>query len=206
MAKPLSDGQQRFFLGVLVFALVAFGIYLAWENFRDDESTPTAADDEPDDSTPSPMDVTDADDLDVFEWLPHSEDEFQDAALMAREFTEAFGTYDHTEDEDAYFDRMADHATDDFADTLTQTTGASALREGMAEEERVSTGHAEILELRDFDDDALVFVLDAQSIHENEDDTEESLGEFAVTMTEDGDEWQVYDFQPADAGDYGEEE
>ncbi|MDS1272299.1 hypothetical protein RIF23_18575 [Lipingzhangella sp. LS1_29] len=205
MAKPLSDGQQRFFLAVVVVALVAFGIYLAWANFQDDDAPPPAADEDTEEGgAPAPMDVTDEDELDVFDWLPHSEEEFRSAAVTARDFAAAFGTYDHAESNEEYVDRMAELATDDFAETLTQGTGGSALREDLDEEERVSTGRADVLELRSITDEALVFVVDAQSIHESEDGASESLGEFAVTVTPEGGTWRVYDFQLADAGDYGE--
>ncbi|QVQ51516.1 hypothetical protein J4H86_22400 [Spiractinospora alimapuensis] len=204
MARQMSERQQRLVLALVVVGLIAFGVYLYFSTMAEDEAE-RAEQDAADDAAPTPMQVTPEDDLDFFEWVPYSEADFHDAALTAREFAAAYGTYDATESDAEYVDRLAALATDDFAETLERGSGGGAGRAELEEQETEAEGYAETVELRSFDDESVTFVVDAQSIAEDDEGSRESLGEFAVTVVPDGDDWQVYDFQPADAGDWGEE-
>jgi hypothetical protein len=205
MPKQLSDRQQRVILGLLVVVLIGFGVYLyvsASGDDPEDEATPEEQDEE---AAPLPLPVTDTEDLEFFDWLPFSEEEFLEAGVVAREFTAAYGTFDATEGEEAAAERLGEWATEDFAEFLRQSSGAGARQEELADSETVAEGRAEVEGIRHFDADSIVFVVQAQSIAEDSDGAEESLGDFAVTVVEEGGAWRVHDFQPADAGDWGEE-
>lgn len=206
MPKKLTDRQQRIILGALVVALVAFGIYLYLANNDDGDDEDAAQEDQAAETTaPTPITVTDEDELEFFDWLPFTEEEFLAAAVTAREFAAAYGTYDSSEAEEEYYERMDVWASEDFADVLEQTSGAGALRSELEDSETVSEGYAETRSIRYFDDDSIVFIVDAQSITEDSEGARESFGEFAITVVPEGDEWRVHDFQPAEAGDFGEE-
>ena len=93
--------------------------------------------------------------------------------------------------------------TEEYAQTLAQSSGAGALWGERAEEEAVSTGRAVVESIRGFDKESIVFVLRVQSITKGNDGKSQNLGDFAVTMVKKGGDWRVYGFQPADAGNLG---
>ncbi|TDQ54785.1 hypothetical protein [Actinorugispora endophytica] len=213
MPKPLSDGAQRLVFGVLVVALVAFGIYWSVGGFGpDDQEDPQEQEQEAvesgeggaDGQPVAPIPTTAAEDMALADWLPFSEDEFKAAAATAQAFAEAYGTIDYSDPPETYYDRLGEYATEEYADTLAQSSGAGALWGEREEEEAVSTGRADVRSIRSFDEDSVVFVLRVQSVTEGNDGETQNLGDFAVTMIGSGQAWEVFDFQPADAGNFGE--
>ncbi|MBB6173421.1 hypothetical protein HNR23_003481 [Nocardiopsis mwathae] len=222
MPKTLTEGQQRLFFGVLVVVLVAFGIYLSVGGFSggsgDDPGDAAGQDqsqaqgrpepggggvDVPATAPPSPIPMTATEDMQVLDWFPLDEDELKAAAATAQGFAAAYGTIDYSKSPEEYFKAMQDLATKEYAKTLAQSSGAAGLWEELAEKEAVAEGRAEVKKLRSFDKNSVVFVVKTQSITEDDDGFEEDLGDFAVTVVKKGGEWQVYDFQPADAGNLG---
>lgn len=220
MPKPLSDGQQRLVFGAVVAVLVAFGIYLSMGGFsgdgddeeqqRSDDAQRDSSDNrgggEPATNPPSPIPTTGMDDMDVLAWLPFEEGEFKAAAATAQGFAEAYGTLDYSGSPEEYYSSMEELATDDYAETLQESSGAGALWQEMSEKEAVAEGRANVQSIRSFGDESIVFVVKAQSIVEGEDGADEDLGEFAVTVQRESGEWKVYDFQPADVGNMGSQE
>ncbi|MDA0567290.1 hypothetical protein LG943_23650 [Streptomonospora sp. S1-112] len=216
MPKSLSEGQQRLVFGALVVALVACGIYLSvagipggGSDSATDPNGSTGAErgqdtDQPAAVAPSPIPATAAEDMRVLDWFPFTEDEFKAAAATAQGFAEAYGTIDYSESPEAYFQSMEELATEEYAQTLAQSSGAGAHWQEMREQEAVAEGRANVESVRSFDDRSIVFVLTVQSITEGEGGATEDLGEYSVTVMEDGGEWRVFDFQPADAGNLGD--
>lgn len=223
MPSPLPERTQRLVVIGLIVALAVFGIYFSLGGFgseQADESAEsprelgTAQDDtEPPTGTdglatapPSPIPTNEAEDLDVLDWFPFSEAEFQAAGATAQAFAEAYGTIDYTEDPAVYYASMEDLATDEYAEVLSEATRAGAFWEEMTEAEAVAQGRASVDTIRTFGDDSITFEVTAQSITETGDaGFDEDLGEFAITVTQDGDSWAVFDFQPAEAGQLGED-
>ncbi|NYI97833.1 hypothetical protein HNR12_004110 [Streptomonospora nanhaiensis] len=217
MPKPLTDGQQRLLFGVLVVVLVVFGVYLSTGGWRDGGDDGAEADNAPESGQdeaggaansdvvpPSPIPTTAADDMDVQDWLPFTEDELKGAAATAQRFAAAYGTIDYSQPPAAYYGSLEELATADYAETLAESSGAGALWEEMAQQEAVAQGRANVDRIRSFDDESVVFVVEAQSITQGTDGATENLGEFAITVVEERGEWRVFDFQPADSGNLGE--
>ncbi|GAA4944530.1 hypothetical protein GCM10023224_29510 [Streptomonospora halophila] len=217
MPKPLSEGQQRFVFGALVVVLVVFGVYLTlggWGDGADEggsnEESSAAGDRNGgqdaagDVAPPSPIPTTAAQDMQVMDWFPFSEAEFKSAAATAQEFARVYGTIDYSQSPEDYYASMQELATDDYAETLAQSSGAGAMWQEMSSKEAVSEGRANVESIRTFGDESVTFVVTAQSITEGGGGASEDLGEFAVTVVEEGGEWRVYDFQPADAGNLGD--
>lgn len=214
MPKSLSEGQQRLLFGGLVVVLVIFGVYLSLGGWggggnedgagsgasADGQGTTGAADAVP----PSPIPTTATDDMQVLDWFPFSEDEFKSAAATAQGFAQAYGTIDYSQSPETYYGSMQELATDGYAQTLAESSGAGALWEENAGQEEVSEGRANVQSIRMFGDDSITFEVKAQSITEGSAGATEDLGEFAVTVVKEGGEWRVYDFQPADAGNFGD--
>ncbi|GAA3741572.1 hypothetical protein [Salinactinospora qingdaonensis] len=213
MPKPLSDGQQRLVFGVLVLILIVFGVYLMLGGFdggdtaeeqQGDENTTSESAQQQEAATPVPIPTTALEDANVMDWFPFDEQEFRAAAAVAQSFAVAYGTVDYSKTPEDYYDRLEEFATEDYAKSLARNSGASALWGEMSEKEAVAEGSANIDSVRSFDDSSIVFLINAQSITQDEDGSQQDLGEFAITMVQNGGEWKVYDFQPADAGNFGD--
>ncbi|PSK97297.1 hypothetical protein CLV63_10815 [Murinocardiopsis flavida] len=210
MPKPLSDTAQRLVFGTLVVALVAFGIYLSLGGFngggpgdgagQDRESAGGGAGA----ASPSPIPTADTEDMKVLDWLPFEESELKSAAAVAQEFASAYGTIDYQTPKEDYQSKLESLAAKDYAKTLARSSGASALWGEKAKEKTVSEGRADVRSIRSFDDKSVVFVVKAQSISASESGETEELGDFAVTVIDEGGQWKVYDFQPADAANLGD--
>lgn len=222
MPNPLPERTQRLVVIGLIAALAGFGIYFSLGGFGDDPAEdpggpprdPGSAQGEPPSSNPgslatvppSPIPTTAAEDLDVLGWFPFSEEEFQAAGATAQAFAEAYGTIDYSRDPEAYYASMEALATDEYAEVLSDANRVGAFWAEMSEAEAVAEGRAEVQEIRTFGTDSITFVVTAQSITETgASEFDEDLGDFAVTLVRDGGTWAVFDFQPADAGQFGEE-
>ncbi|MEU3016603.1 hypothetical protein ABZ635_04300 [Nocardiopsis sp. NPDC007018] len=222
MPNPLPERTQRLVVVGLIAALAGFGIYFSLAGFGDDRTEeaaapprdPATAREEPPSSdpgalatvAPSPIPTTAAEDLDVLGWFPFSEEEFQAAGATAQGFAEAYGTIDYAQDPEVYYAVMEALATEEYAEVLSDVNRAGAFWAEMSEAEAVAEGRAEVREIRTFGADSVTFVVTAQSITETRNDEfDEDLGDFAVTVVRERGTWAVFDFQPADAGQFGEE-
>lgn len=226
MPNPLPERAQRaVFIGLIV-VLVVFGLYLSFGGFggAEEEDDPSAASPGPGTAQeetpsgpggpeglstvePSPIPTTAAEDVDVLGWFPFTEEEFQAAGAAARAFAEAYGTIDYTQSPESYYASMEELATPEFAGVLAETSRVGAFWSQMSEAEAVAEGRAQVDSVRTFGADSITFVVTAQSITETGNaEFDEELGEFAVTVVRSGGSWRVFDFQPADAGQFGEEE
>lgn len=223
MPNPLPERTQRLVVIGLIAALAGFGIYFSLGGFGGDQAEePVGPPHEPGTAQgeaeppsnsgglatvpPSPIPTTEAEDLDVLGWFPFTEAEFQAAGATAQAFAEAYGTIDYSQEPETYYASMEALATDEYAEVLSDATRAGAFWEEMSEAEAVAEGRAAVQEVRTFGSDSITFVVTAQSITETGDaEFDEDLGDFAVTVIRDGGSWAVFDFQPADAGQFGEE-
>ena len=221
MPSPLSDRAQRFvFIGLIVM-LVGAGVYFSVTGSEDGGADAGPAGPEVSQgqnggsakapvglssAEPSPLPTTAEDDVDVLAWFPFSEEDLRAAGATARAFAEAYGTIDYTGSPEAYYDSMRSLATAEYADVLAESSRAGAFWAEMAEAGAIAEGRAEVESVRGFGDRSITFVVTAQSITETADSGfDEDLGEFAVTVAKEGRTWKVFDFQPADAGQFGEE-
>ncbi|MDT0327885.1 hypothetical protein [Nocardiopsis lambiniae] len=221
MPNPLPERAQRFVFIGLIVVLVGAGVYFSVGGFGDGATEEAPVDpgvsqggnggsaEAPDALSgvePSPLPTTAVDDVDVLGWFPFPEEELRAAGATALTFAEAYGTIDYSGSPEAYYDSMRTLATAEYAEVLTESSRAGAFWEEMAEAEAVAQGRAEVEFIRTFGDDSITFVVTAQSITETANrEFDEELGEFAITVVQEGRTWRVFDFQPADAGQFGEE-
>lgn len=107
MSKPLSDGAQRLVFGVLIVALVSFGIYWSLgggSDTSDPEQQEQVAEggrtetleEGGEDQPVEPLPTVAAEDMALADWLPFSEEEFIAAAAVAQEFATDYGTIDYS--------------------------------------------------------------------------------------------------------------
>lgn len=222
MPNPLPERTQRMVVIGLIAALAGFGIYVSLGGFGGDEDDAAAPPRETaplEEATgapsgprglatvpPEPITTTEAEDMDVLSWFPFGEAEFQAAGATAQAFAEAYGTIDYSRPPEDYYSSMEELATKEYAEVLSDSERAGAFWEEMSGKEAVARGLAEVEEVRTFGAGSITFVVKAQSITETGDaEFDEDLGEFAVTVIKDGGSWAVFDFQPADVGQFGEE-
>ncbi|GHC93200.1 hypothetical protein GCM10007079_42360 [Nocardiopsis terrae] len=222
MPNPLPERTQRMVVIGLIAVLAGFGLYFSLGGFSSDEDGRTVPPGDPGATRgaaeplsepgglatvpPSPIPTTGAEDLDVLGWLPFSEAEFQAAGATAQAFAEAYGTIDYSQEPETYYASMEVMATDEYAEVLSDANRAGAFWEEMSQAEAVAEGRAEVQKVRTFGSDSVTFVVTAQSITETGDaEFDEDLGDFAVTVVREGGSWAVFDFQPADVGQFGEE-
>lgn len=222
MPNPLPERTQRMVVIGLIAVLAGFGLYFSLGGFSSDEDGRTVPPGDPGATRdaaeplsepgglatvpPSPIPTTGAEDLDVLGWFPFSEAEFQAAGATAQAFAEAYGTIDYSQEPETYYASMESLATDEYAEVLSDANRAGAFWEEMSQAEAVAEGRAEVQEVRTFGSDSVTFVVTAQSITETGDaEFDEDLGDFAVTVVREGGTWAVFDFQPADVGQFGEE-
>ncbi|MFY7068721.1 hypothetical protein ACOQFV_22930 [Nocardiopsis changdeensis] len=221
MPNPLPERAQRFVFIGLIVVLVGAGVYFSTGGFGGGGGAEAPAEPEvsqgenggsagaPDALSsvePSPLPTTAADDVDVLEWFPFPEEDLRTAGTTAKAFAEAYGTIDYTGSPEAYYDSMRALATDEYADVLAESSRAGAFWTEMAEAEAIAEGRAEVRSIRTFGDSSITFVVTAQSITETANrEFDEELGEFAITVVQEGRTWRVFDFQPADVGQFGEE-
>lgn len=212
MPKPLSDNTQRFIFGALVVVLVVFGIYLSMGGLggsdgRDPQdgrsSGGSKGEEQGNAAPPSPIPTEATEDMNVLDWFPFEEDQMKSAAATAQAFAAAYGTIDYEKPQESYFKPLKDLATKDYAKTLSESSGAAALRGERAKKKSVSEGRASIDSIRRFDDKSITFVVHTQSITEDPKGSSDELGDFAITVVKEGGDWKVYDFQPADAANLG---
>ncbi|CAL9442793.1 hypothetical protein SUDANB121_02296 [Nocardiopsis dassonvillei] len=223
MPNPLPERAQRFVFIGLIVVLVGAGVYFSTGGFggeSEEAATPpegavatqgenggsAGAPGGLSDVEPSPLPTTAEADVDVLEWFPFPEEELRSAGATAKAFAEAYGTIDYTGSPEAYYDSMRVLATDEYADVLAESSRAGAFWEEMADAEAIARGRAEVESIRTFGDSSITFVVTAQSVTETANrGFDEELGEFAITVVQEGRTWRVFDFQPADAGQFGEE-
>ncbi|MFL1429318.1 MULTISPECIES: hypothetical protein [unclassified Nocardiopsis] len=221
MPNPLPERAQRFVFIGLIVVLVGAGVYFSMGGFggggteeapvepevaQGDNGGSAGAPSDLSSVEPSPLSTTAEDDVDVLGWFPFPEEELRTAGMTARAFAEAYGTIDYTGSPEAYYDSMRALATDEYADVLAESSRAGAFWAEMAEAEAIAQGRAEVESIRTFGSSSITFVVTAQSITETANrEFDEELGEFAITVVQEGRTWKVFDFQPADAGQFGEE-
>lgn len=210
MPKPLSSAAQRLVFGFLVVVLAGFGIYLSLDGLDGNgaEQTGDPAEESrgqgtKDATPPNPIPTVGTEDMDITEWLPFGEGDLKSAAMTAQSFASSYGSIDYKKSKENYYNSLKSFATEDYAKTLAQSSGAAALWGDKAEKKTVSDGRAKVDSIRSFSDTSVTFVVQTQSITKDADGTAEDLGKFAVTMVKEDGVWKVHDFQPADAANLG---
>ena len=212
MSTSSNDRVKMVAFAGLVAVLAAAGIYLTMS------PPPQAGRDEPGEravsattavSTPAPSPApsrvaTTPPTFDVYAYLPLSREELGAAADLARRFTAAYGTFRHDEDPVTVAERLKAFATQELGEQLTRAvTDPAAVQQNRADQV-VSQGSAKVSLIRDMSAQQVTFVVrltrrvtDTRGQREENDD-------YAVTVIRVGDDWRVYDIQPASAGQEGD--
>jgi hypothetical protein len=209
----LSPGQRRAVFAVVVIALAALGYYLVVPAVTHGRAaaSPTAsssagstAGGTPAGGTatataPAPA-VTAPGGVDIYAWLPFTQQDLAAAASVAVRFSVDYNTYTYTETAADYVGAMGGLITGQLASTLRaayQIPGVASLRKS---QQQVSTGTAVIDSLRAFGPSSMTFIVTAGQRLATTKGTSSGSTQYAVTVTGSGSSWQVSDIELESAG------
>jgi 3-oxoacyl-ACP reductase-like protein len=208
----LTPGQQRAVFVVVVIVLAALGYFLVIPSLHHNRSqaatTPSPAATTAAPSTPPPAPTATAapataggsGGVDIYAWLPFTQQDLAAAAAVTIRFTVAYDTYNYTESATTYVNTMSGLITGQLASTLQaaySTPGTAKLR---TSEQQVSTGTAQINSLRAFGQTSITFVVDARQHLVTSRGTSDGSPQYFVTVTGSGTSWRVNDIEFSNAG------
>jgi hypothetical protein len=213
----LSPTRQKLLFVVIVVVLAALGYYLVLPALHG-TSAAKAADTAGSTATPAASQaaiptvvpvVTDSPagtpaggpgTVNIYDWLPFTEQDLTDAAAVTTRFCVDYDTYTYTESGTTYLAKMNGLVASELAQTLEEgytTPGVAALRTG---QRQISSGTATINTLRAFGPQSLTFVVTVTQRLVSDRGTTNASTQYAVTLTGSGTNWQVSDIELASAG------
>lgn len=205
----LSPGRQKLLFMAIVVVLATVGYFLVVPALRGTPATkPAAAASTPaaqattggqPTAAPSVSQVP-AGTVNIYDWLPFTEQDLADAAGLAVRFSVDYDTFTYTESAASYTATMNGLITHQLAATLQNaysTPGTATLR---TSQKQVSTATASIVSLRGFGSDSLTFIVNIGQRLVSTRGNSNSSTQYAVTLTGSGQSWQVNDIEYQQAG------
>jgi hypothetical protein len=209
----LSPGQQKAVFAVVVVVLAGLGIYLlatphggkspsASPSPSAAPSTPAAAGGSPSGGSPSAAapQPSASGTVNIYQWLPFTQQSLGQAAAVATQVTKDYNTYTYTENVSAYLAPMNGLITSQLAQTLKNGYTTLGVAQTRTSQKQVSSGGAAISSIRTFGSGSITFVVNGTQKLTSTQGTTTSNNQYAVTVTSQGNSWQVYDIEPASAG------
>jgi hypothetical protein len=203
----LSAGQQKALFAVVVVVLAGLGVFLLAPHGSHPHASPSAsarpsapaagAGSPSAAAVPSPAGSTN-----IYQWLPFTQAELAQAAAVATEVTTDYNTFTYTESAASYVARMNGLITSQLSQTLKNGYATVGVAQTRTSQKQVSSGTATIDSIRTFGSSSITFVVTAtQKLTGTQGSTTSSV-QYAVTVSGQGGTWQVYDIEPATAGNY----
>jgi len=207
----LTQTQRRLAFIAAVVALAALGAYLLIPGVRTARHQPARATQQaqavprasvsapPASASASPA-ATGSGAVNIYRWLPFSQAELGSAAGVTQQFGADYGTFSYTENAAAYVARMRSLITSQLSATLAQGYAAPGVAVQRTQQKQVSSGSAVINSLRAFGTSSLTFVVTIKQAMSTSQGRSQMSGQYAVTVTASGANWQVTDIELASAG------
>ena len=212
----LTPAQQKAVFVVVVLVLAALGYWLILPKVTHSHGTAQAAT-SPASSVPgsapassqpaqgatsSPVTAspTPTGSVNIYSWLPFTQQSLADAAAVTVKFLIDYNTFSYTESADAYVGKMNGLVTGQLATTLRGlylTPGVASVRTG---QKQVSTGTAVINSLRAFGPSSLTFVATGAQHLVTSKGTSNGSAQYAITVTGSGSSWQVNNIELSTVG------
>jgi hypothetical protein len=207
----LSPGQQKAIFVLIVVVLAVLGYWLVVPAVTHSHGhsqagaspsvpgTASSAAPAPDIPTVTASPAA-AGSVNIYSWLPFTEQDLAAAAAVTMRFTVDYDTFTYTESAAGYVGRMGGLITGELASTLRaayQTPGVANLR---TSQKQVSTGTAAIDSLRAFGPSSMTFVVTAGQRLVSVRGTSTGRTQYAITVTGSGSTWQVSDIELESAG------
>ncbi|MET8867244.1 hypothetical protein ABZW11_30240 [Nonomuraea sp. NPDC004580] len=205
MAQP-GDRRGVAFAAVVV-VIAAVGIYLTmWPDTPDQEpaESPAARATSSAVVSSTPLATASAAPFDVYSYLPMSKEQLAAAADLAERFTAEYGTFRFDEDPAAYAARLKAYTTPELGNTLARTLTSAGTVEQNRNDQIVSTATARLKEIRQVEKNSIVFVVTATRQIAAQSGDEQAREEYAVTVSQSGSDWRIYDILPSTKGQEGD--
>jgi hypothetical protein len=201
----LSAGQQKALFAVVVVVLAGLGAYLiASSGGKHPATAPSAAPSTPQAAgspsavpAPSPAGTSG---VDIYQWLPFTEPELAQAAAVTTRVVIDYDTFTYTETAAGYVAPMNGLITGQLSQTLKNGFATLGVAQTRTSQKQVSSGTATISSIRTFGSSSITFVVAATQKLTGTNGTATSSTQYAVTVSGQGSSWQVYDIEPATAG------
>ena len=203
----LSAGQQKALFAVVVVVLAGLGAYLIASPGKHPAtapspsvtpSTPAQAAGPPSAApVPSP---TGASSVNIYQWLPFTEQELAQAAAVTTRVATDYNTFTYTETAAGYVAPMNGLITSQLSQTLKNGFATLGVAQTRTSQKQVSSGTATISSIRTFGSSSITFVVATTQKLTGTTGTATSSTQYAVTVSGQGSSWQVYDIEPASAG------
>lgn len=204
----LSPGQQKAVFAVVVVVLAGLGIYLiaphggkqpsASKSPSAPASSPAQAAGSPS-AAPAPV-PTASGNVNIYQWLPFSQQGLAHAAAVVTTVTRDYNTFTYTESAAAYLAPMRGLITSQLSQTLKNGYTTLGVAQNRTSQKQVSSGTAAIDSIRTFGSNSITFVVTGTQKLTSTQGTTTSSTQYAVTVSGQGGSWQVYDIEPASAG------
>jgi hypothetical protein len=207
MAQP-GDRRGVAFAAVVVI-IAAVGLYLAlWPDAEEPvaERAPSGVTTSAPVVESTPLATASDAPFDVYSYLPMSKEQLAAAADLAERFTAEYGTFRHDEDPAAYAARVKRYTTAELGDILARTLTSPGTVERNRADEVVSTTTAALKEIRQIDKTSVVFVVSGTQQLATKSGTRQLAEQYAVTVSQLGADWRVFELRPAGEGQDGDTE
>ncbi|MEU8265715.1 hypothetical protein AB0B89_01005 [Sphaerisporangium sp. NPDC049002] len=206
----VNDRRGLVFAGVVV-ALAAVGIYLSMRpasgGSQDGDPSGRAAVVSTlaaPQSGASPAPAVSPGSFDIYRFLPIPKEQIALAADAAQRFATSYATYRYDEDPASYAERLKGFTTAEMGAVLARDVTTPAKVDQDRADEVVSQGSARLRTIRNISDGSIVFVVTVVQNITAKSGPQERGTDYAITLTQVGTEWRVFDMQRADAGQDGD--
>ncbi|MEV0591595.1 hypothetical protein [Nonomuraea cavernae] len=206
-----QQGDRRgLAFAAIVVVIAAVGIYLTmWPDSGEPSGEPVAAG--PTSSAPAapgntPLATASDAPFDIYSFLPMSKEQLAAAADLAERFTAAYGTFSYNEDPVAYAERVKVFTTADLGNVLARTLSSPGTVDRNRADEVVSTATARTKEIRSVEKTSVVLVVTGTQQITAKSGAKQLTEDYAVTVSQLGTDWRVFDLQPAGDGQDGDTE
>ena len=204
----LSAGQQKALFAVVVVVLAGLGAYLIASpggNHPATSPSPSVSPSTPAQAAGSPSAApvpspTGSSSVDIYQWLPFTEQELAQAAAVTTRVATDYNTFTYTETAAGYVAPMNGLITSQLSQTLKNGFSTLGVAQTRTSQKQVSSGTATISSIRTFGSSSITFVVATTQKLTGTNGTATSSAQYAVTVSGQGSSWQVYDIEPASAG------
>ena len=138
--------------------------------------------------------------MNIYSWLPFTEQDLAAAAAVTVKFGAAYNTYSYTESPADYVGTMNGLITPQLAATLEGVYGTPGVAQVRTSQKQVATGTAVIDSLRAFGPSSITFVVTGTQHLITVKGSTNGSSQYAITVTGSGASWLVNDIQLAAVG------
>jgi hypothetical protein len=140
---------------------------------------------------------------DVYRLLPVTAAQLAAAAATAAAFTRLYGTYSYTQPASAYLAHLRAYTALTLQAALADAATAPGLLRLRGRQHASATCTTTITAIRDIASTAITVLVTARQTTRTQATTHTTTQDYAVTLAPSGSGWQVYDIEPATAGQAG---